>query len=199
MPYTMKKVRGKSCYRVSNRKTHRVYSKCSTKSNAKKQLALLRAIEQNPKFVLRSRSSRKRSVKKSVKKGGKRGKKKTHHRRPRRGGKVIPPLEGEGLGDESMMMRTNEPLQLHGVPTTPISEEGITPTSSVHELTLESPTSELISINESMTQIPTYGMNEMNGRMNMEEEEEKGEEDEGQGQMQTPSLPVERRLFMDEE
>jgi len=55
MPYTLRKVRGKSCYRVSNRKTKRVFAKCTTKSRAKKQLNLLRAIQNNKNFVPRKK------------------------------------------------------------------------------------------------------------------------------------------------
>ena len=53
MPYSVKKVRkgSKSCFRVFNRKTKRVFSKCSTKNNANKQLKLLRAIHYNKNFV----------------------------------------------------------------------------------------------------------------------------------------------------
>jgi Leu/Phe-tRNA-protein transferase len=56
MPYTMRKVNKKNCYRVSNRKTRKVFAKCATKRDAKKQLRLLRAIQYNPKFKLRPRS-----------------------------------------------------------------------------------------------------------------------------------------------
>jgi hypothetical protein len=41
----MRKVRGKNCYKVYKTKgTKRVFSKCATKENAKKQLRLLRAV-----------------------------------------------------------------------------------------------------------------------------------------------------------
>ena len=59
MPYQSRKVPKKKCYRVTNRKTKRVFAKCSTKENAKKQLRLLRAIEYNKDFVPRNKSSRK--------------------------------------------------------------------------------------------------------------------------------------------
>jgi hypothetical protein len=61
MPYTYRKVRGKSCYKVFNIKTKKVFAKCSTKKNALKQLRLLRAIQNNKKFVAngRTRKSRK--------------------------------------------------------------------------------------------------------------------------------------------
>lgn len=67
----MRKLNNKPCYRVINKKTRRVYSKCSTKENAQKQLRLLRAIKYNKKFVplatLRSRirmTQRRQAVKK---------------------------------------------------------------------------------------------------------------------------------------
>jgi hypothetical protein len=57
MPYAIRKLTGKNCYKVFNKKTKRVFSKCTTLKNAKKQLSLLRAIENNPKFVLRRNSN----------------------------------------------------------------------------------------------------------------------------------------------
>ena len=62
MPYQTRKVRGKNCYKVFKninkktkkgtiRKTKRVFSKCTTAENAKKQMILLRAIENNKNFV----------------------------------------------------------------------------------------------------------------------------------------------------
>jgi len=50
MPYTMRKVSNKPCYRVVNNKTGKVKARCSTKKNAMKQMRLLRALENNPKF-----------------------------------------------------------------------------------------------------------------------------------------------------
>jgi len=45
MPFSMRKVRNKSCYKVYKTKgTKRVFSKCASKKNAEKQLRLLRAI-----------------------------------------------------------------------------------------------------------------------------------------------------------
>lgn len=63
MPYTMRKVPGKNCYRVtktnktrkSKSASRRVFAKCSTKTNAVKQLRLLRAIQYNKNFVLRKK------------------------------------------------------------------------------------------------------------------------------------------------
>jgi hypothetical protein len=57
-PYKSRKVRGKSCYTVKNKKTKRVFSKCSTKENANKQMKLLRALLFNKKFI--PNSTRKR-------------------------------------------------------------------------------------------------------------------------------------------
>jgi len=51
MPYATRKVRGKDCYKVYNKKSKRVYSRCATKDNAKKQIRLLSAIENNKNFV----------------------------------------------------------------------------------------------------------------------------------------------------
>ncbi len=55
MPYAIRKVSNKSCYRVYKKKTKRssrkVFAKCSTKKNATKQLRLLRALQYNRSFV----------------------------------------------------------------------------------------------------------------------------------------------------
>ena len=51
MPYDTRKVRGKNCFKVYNKKTKKVYSRCATKENAQKQIRLLRAIYNNKKFV----------------------------------------------------------------------------------------------------------------------------------------------------
>ena len=51
MPYATRKVRGKDCFKVYNTKTKRVYSKCTTKEKANKQIRLLRAIENNKNFI----------------------------------------------------------------------------------------------------------------------------------------------------
>ena len=49
--YRIRKVTRKACYRVMNRKTRRIFAKCSTRKNAEKQLRLLRAIKYNKKFT----------------------------------------------------------------------------------------------------------------------------------------------------
>jgi len=51
MPYYTRKVRGKNCYRVVNKKSKKVFAKCSTLDNAKQQLRLLRALQNNKSFV----------------------------------------------------------------------------------------------------------------------------------------------------
>jgi len=60
MPYTLRKVKNKSCYRVYNKKSRKTFSKCTSKENATKQLRLLRAIVYNKKFVPNARRTRKR-------------------------------------------------------------------------------------------------------------------------------------------
>jgi hypothetical protein len=50
MPYKTRKVRGKPCYRVTNKDNKKVFAKCTTKENAKKQMKLLRAIQFNKNF-----------------------------------------------------------------------------------------------------------------------------------------------------
>jgi hypothetical protein len=64
MPYTIRKVANKNCYKVMNRKTKRVFSKCTTKEKAKKQLRLLNAIEYNKNFVPRGSRIKRRTYKK---------------------------------------------------------------------------------------------------------------------------------------
>ena len=65
MPYTMRKVPGKKCYRVSKKYTkkskqskkgtRKVFAKCATRENAVKQMRLLRALEYNKNFTFRRR------------------------------------------------------------------------------------------------------------------------------------------------
>jgi len=64
MPYSIRKVSGKPCYSIKNKYTKRVFSKCATKENAKKQLRLLRAIEFNKSFKLLPKSQRKNKTQK---------------------------------------------------------------------------------------------------------------------------------------
>ena len=58
MPYFIRKVTRKNCYRVRNKNTKRVFSKCTTKENAKKQMRLLRAIQYNKTFKLLPKGQR---------------------------------------------------------------------------------------------------------------------------------------------
>lgn len=64
MPYLLKKTRGKSCWRVLNKYTKKVFAKCSTKENAEKQIRLLRAIEFNKSFKLRPKSAIRKTMRK---------------------------------------------------------------------------------------------------------------------------------------
>lgn len=66
MPYTIKKVPGKSkkCYSVINKDTKKVFSKCTTMKKAKKQLRLLNAIKYNKSFKPYGRGLRKTQRKK---------------------------------------------------------------------------------------------------------------------------------------
>jgi hypothetical protein len=57
----MKKVNKKNCYSVSNKLTKRVFSNCTTKNKAKKQIKLLLAIENNKDFVSRRGTKKHRS------------------------------------------------------------------------------------------------------------------------------------------
>ena len=50
MPYVIRKVRNKNCYKVTNKITKKVHAKCSTLDNAKKQMRLLSAIKYNKTF-----------------------------------------------------------------------------------------------------------------------------------------------------
>ena len=65
MPYTIRKVRNKSCYRVYNPITKRTFAKCSTRKNALLQMRLLRGLQNNETFRKRvsSRKTR-RNIKK---------------------------------------------------------------------------------------------------------------------------------------
>ena len=58
MPYTIRKLPHKSCYRITNTKTKKVFARCSTKKNAESQLRLLRAMEYNKGFVFQKEKRR---------------------------------------------------------------------------------------------------------------------------------------------
>ncbi len=51
MPYTIRKVRNKNCYKTINTYTKRVFSKCTTREKAEKQLRFLRAYQYNKNFI----------------------------------------------------------------------------------------------------------------------------------------------------
>lgn len=74
MPYKSRKVRNKNCYKVyKNDKTKKVFAKCATKENAKKQMRLLRAIQFNKNFkpnARRNMGGKSRKNKTLKKKGG---------------------------------------------------------------------------------------------------------------------------------
>jgi hypothetical protein len=53
MPYNIKKNKNKNCYRVTNKSTHKIHAKCTTKSNATRQVKFLQGIKHGwtpPKF-----------------------------------------------------------------------------------------------------------------------------------------------------
>jgi hypothetical protein len=60
MPYRIRHLRKtrKNCYQVINPKKKRIFSKCTTKKNAEKQLRLLRALQYNKSFKLRMQSNK---------------------------------------------------------------------------------------------------------------------------------------------
>jgi hypothetical protein len=62
MPYSIRKVPRKSCFRVSNRKTKRVFARCTSKTRAQKQVRLLRALENNRNFVPRNSMNKTRRM-----------------------------------------------------------------------------------------------------------------------------------------
>ena len=64
MPYALRKMNNKTCYRVYKQKSkkgsRKIFSKCATKANALKQLRLLRALQYNKNFVFRGRTRKNR-------------------------------------------------------------------------------------------------------------------------------------------
>ena len=56
MPYTYRKIRKKKCYKVFNTKTKKIFSNCTTKNNAIKQLKLLHALQFNKNFIRKTKS-----------------------------------------------------------------------------------------------------------------------------------------------
>jgi hypothetical protein len=67
MPFALRKVSSR-CFQVYNKKSKKIYSKCSTKHNAEAQLRLLRAIEFGKNFVLRPRNTLRKTRKQKSKK-----------------------------------------------------------------------------------------------------------------------------------
>ncbi len=55
MPYAIHKVRNKSCFKVLNTQTKRIFSRCTSKQRAQKQMRLLNAIYYNKNFTRRKR------------------------------------------------------------------------------------------------------------------------------------------------
>jgi len=51
MPYGMRKMTKRNCYKVYNKDNKKVFAKCATKKNATKQMRLLRALQYNKDFV----------------------------------------------------------------------------------------------------------------------------------------------------
>ena len=58
MPYRIRYNTKKKCYSVLNKQTKRVFSKCTSRTKAKKQSRLLRAIMFNPNFIPNGRVRR---------------------------------------------------------------------------------------------------------------------------------------------
>jgi hypothetical protein len=58
MPYASRKVPRKNCWKVYNKKTKKVFAKCTSSENAQKQMNLLRAIENNKNFVPNSKRNK---------------------------------------------------------------------------------------------------------------------------------------------
>jgi hypothetical protein len=56
MPYSIRKLPKKQCYRVYNKKTKKTFAKCATLKNAEKQIRLLRALENNKNFIPNSKN-----------------------------------------------------------------------------------------------------------------------------------------------
>ena len=53
MPYKIRKVTRRNCFRVTNRTTKRVFSKCTSRAKGIRQINLLRAIRYDKLFVKR--------------------------------------------------------------------------------------------------------------------------------------------------
>ena len=55
MPYKIRKVSNTKCYKLYNKNTKKVFSKCSSLKKVKKQLRLLNAIKYNKSFIVKKR------------------------------------------------------------------------------------------------------------------------------------------------
>jgi hypothetical protein len=64
MPYKTRKVRNKSCYKVYNPESKKVFAKCSTKEKAAAQMRLLRGIQNNKTFRKRVKNTRRKPINK---------------------------------------------------------------------------------------------------------------------------------------
>ena len=51
MPYSIRKVRNQPCYKVYNKKTKKIFAKCTSREKAESQVRLLRGIENNKRFA----------------------------------------------------------------------------------------------------------------------------------------------------
>ena len=66
MPYKIRKVVNKSCYRVTrqeskkSKESKKITAKCTSKSKAKRQVRLLNAIRYNKNFVPRNRTQKRK-------------------------------------------------------------------------------------------------------------------------------------------
>jgi hypothetical protein len=64
MPFKIRKLPNKPCYEVYKAKTGKKFAKCTTLKKAKKQVALLNAIEHNPNFVPNRKGGKRNATKK---------------------------------------------------------------------------------------------------------------------------------------
>ena len=60
MPYTIRKVNRRNCYRVMNKYSKRIMSKCTSLAKAKRQRRLLNGIHYNKSFAKKLRKTKKR-------------------------------------------------------------------------------------------------------------------------------------------
>lgn len=60
MPYKIRYSRKNKCYSVINKKTKKIFAKCTTKNKATKQSRLLRAIMFNKNFIPNNNTTRRR-------------------------------------------------------------------------------------------------------------------------------------------